>query len=171
MRTPHGGFTDHSLLSGADSIADGRAVARLDFDRDGRTDLALVNANAPRLQLFRNTTNSTGNFVAIRLVGGQRATGPTDPGSANWSNRDGIGARVTIQIAGTSLTRHLQAGEGFASQHSATLLVGLGTAERIELLEVHWPSGRRSRFKDLPVGHLLVVEERKGDQGIAVKRY
>jgi len=171
MRTPNGGFENRSLLSGADSIADGRGVARLDFDRDGRTDLAVINANAPRLQLFRNSTNSSGSFAAVRLVGGQRNTSAEGSSTPSWSNRDGIGARITLKIPGATLTRHLQAGEGFASQHSATLLIGLGTADQIEALEVHWPSGRQSRFEDLPTGHLLVIDERKGDKGIAVKRY
>ena len=47
-------FSDLSGVSGMDSIADGRGFAYLDYDRDGWVDVALVNSNAPQLELFRN---------------------------------------------------------------------------------------------------------------------
>ena len=161
MQRSDGRFEDRSLLSGADSIADGRVVGLLDFNRDGLTDLALVNANAPRFQLFRNETKTESGVVALRLQGGQRA-GPPEPG---WSNRDAIGARVRVQVGDLKLYRHLQAGEGFAAQNSRTLLIGIGSAKIADEVEVLWPSGRRTVLKSVAAGQLLTVDERTGAAG------
>jgi hypothetical protein len=62
-------FAEFSALSSADSVADGRAVAELDWDDDGRLDLLLKNRTAPRLQFFRNQMPGTGHFLAISLAG------------------------------------------------------------------------------------------------------
>ena len=88
-----GSFTELSGVSGVDHPGDGRAFAVLDFDRDGWLDFAVVNANTPRFQLFRNRIGDLpgggpSSMVALRLVGGN-ATAESDP---EWSNRDGYGA-------------------------------------------------------------------------------
>ena len=87
-------FDDLSGISGADSAADGRAFAILDYDRDGWSDLALVNANAPLFQLFRNRIGerASGRMLAIELVGGNDRAQPSE----RWSARDGYGAEVTV---------------------------------------------------------------------------
>jgi len=65
-------YVDVSGISGLDHPGDSRAFAVLDFDRDGWQDLAVVNANAPLFQLFRNRMDERGDagrFVAIRFEG------------------------------------------------------------------------------------------------------
>ena len=97
-------FKDVSGISGLDDIADGRAFTLLDFDRDGWQDVALVNANAPLFELFRNRIGEIdgpggaerARVVALRFVGGNRAAEPAEGLSA----RDGFGARVRLENQG-----------------------------------------------------------------------
>ena len=89
------GFEDRSLTSGADSPADGRGFVLLDYDRDGRTDLAVVNANTPLFNLYRNNIPKAGNSIAVRLVGG---AGPEGGGAEGFAVRDGYGAHVTARL-------------------------------------------------------------------------
>lgn len=169
-------FHDLSSLSGADHLGDGRAVVLWDFDRNGWPDLASVNANAPKLTVHRNEIHrlklNGGSFVAFRLVGGNRRS----ESSTEWSNRDGIGARLEL-TTGDGLQRQLalQAGEGFSAQNSKTLLVGLGAADVVQHLQVHWPSGKRQEWKDLPAGKLVRLFENPADspsgEGAVVEEY
>jgi peroxiredoxin len=148
-------FNDLAGLWGVDDVGDGRGTALLDFDRDGRTDLALMNANAPSFRLYRNELEKSGGFVALRLEGGNREFAPSE----EWSNRDGFGARITASLGGRTLLREAQAGEGFASQNSRTLILGLGAAPQIDRLEVRWPSGRTSELSAIPAATLVTVRE------------
>ena len=157
--------TDHelkdvSLVSGLDSIADGRANAIWDFDRDGYQDIVLVNANNPLLQLFHNQLKSaaptSSNFIAVQLTGGNQTGQPTD----EWSNRDGIGAVVNVQVGDTRLVREARAGEGFASQNSKVMLVGIGDQSEVEV-SVQWPSGKRLDYGTVPAGQLAHCYEDK----------
>ena len=95
-RRAAGRFADISASSGLDFPDDGRAVALVDWDLDGRIDLWTANRNAPRLRLMRNQTNRANRFVAIRL----RGNGTT-------SNRDAIGARVEVVTDGDNKWKHV----------------------------------------------------------------
>ena len=111
-------FYDIGAISNLDHPGDSRAFAILDYDRDGWLDIAMVNANAPLLQLFRNQIGSQadatgkGQALALRFVGGNNDAEP----SASWSNRDGYGAMVTgVQLVRLLLlvyrhTNHLERG-------------------------------------------------------------
>ena len=102
---------DVSLVSGLDSIADGRANAIWDFDRDGFQDIVLINANNPMMQLFHNQLKTgapdSSQFIAVQLTGGNQTGQP----SGEWSNRDGIGAVVRVKAGETVLVREARAGE------------------------------------------------------------
>lgn len=153
-------FADVGGVSGLDDPADGRAAAFLDYDRDGWLDIALTNANAPRLVLFRNRIGSlapvvAGRIVALRFVGGNATPRPA-PG---LSARDGYGARVTVDLGDRTLVREQRAGEGFAAQNSATMVVGVGARDVVPALTVAWLSGRKSTSADIPAGTLLTVYE------------
>lgn len=147
-------FLDVSGLSAADSPADGRAFATLDFDRDGRIDLAVVNANEPLCELFANRSKE-GHFLALRFVGGNDRAAPTSA----WSVRDGYGVQVEVEVGGRTLLREHRAGEGFSAQNSATLIVGLGAHPRADAVRVRWPSGRMQRITDVAAGALLTAYE------------
>ncbi len=155
-------FADISAISGLDSAADGRAFACWDFDRDGWTDIALVNANAPQLGIYRNNMGDlerarggSKGSIALRFAGGNRRALP----SGEWSNADGYGARVVATLSGRRLTREQRAGEGLAAQNSATMVIGIGAEERVERLEVLWPSGIRRSIEAVPVGSLVDAYE------------
>jgi ASPIC and UnbV len=94
--------------------------------------LVINNNNAPP-SLYLNQVKKSGNGVEIKLEGTE-------------SNRDAIGARVRLSIAGKTMTRQVEAGSGFASQVASTLHFGLGGATGIEGVEITWPSGLVQRF-------------------------
>lgn len=151
-------YVEVSGISGLDHPGDSRAFAVLDFDRDGWQDLAVVNANAPLFQLFRNQMGErtdAGRMVALRFEGGNRFAFP----SSQWSTRDGYGARALLEVGGRELLREHRAGEGLAAQNSATLHVGIGNAEVVTRLEIEWPSGRRSDTTAVPAGTLVTAYE------------
>lgn len=131
-------FADVSVVSDANSIADGRSIAAVDWDDDGRVDLFLKNRTAPRVQFFRNQSQAGGAFVSIGLEGVE-------------CNRDAIGARVEVHVDGRVLRKTLYAGDGYLSQSSKRLHFGLGDAERIERLVVRWPGGGADSFENLEV--------------------
>lgn len=171
--------TDHelkdvSLISGLDSIADGRANAIWDFDRDGYQDIVLVNANNPLLQLFHNQLKSANlansKFIAVQLTGGNQSGQPT----TEWSNRDGIGAVVSVDTGDATLIREARAGEGFAAQNSKILLIGIGDQTEANL-SVQWPSGKSLNYGTVPAGKLAHCFEDKSAtfnlSGIELKPY
>src|SRR5207245_2966740 len=142
-----GGFDDVSGAVGVDLDQDGRSFAVFDYDGDGDPDVAVMAARStPQLRLFRNDFKDRGASVAVRLVG-------------RVSNRDAVGARVSVQTDALRRTKIVQAGSGFLSQHSKELLFGLGASRRVVEMTVEWPSGRKQVFSDVPLNHRLVIEE------------
>ncbi len=157
-------FDDVTMISGADHLGDGRSVVLLDFDRDGWTDIASVNTNAPKLVMFRNAMKDAvsgakqNHFVALRFVGGNE----TSNASKEFSNRDGYGVRVVLTCGERGFVEEYRCGEGFSAQNSRTLLIGLGDSKAIEKLTLRWPSGKVQTMTDLPVDRLLTVRENAG---------
>ena len=145
-------FTDIAMAVGADDIKDTRGMAIADFDNDGALDI-ITNTNPgdsgdaskARPALLHNNIGTQRNWLAVELEGTQ-------------SNRDAVGAMVTIETGGEKQLRLLSAGTGFASQNSARLYFGLNDKTQIEALTVRWPSGRVERF------------EKVGDQPFAVRQ-
>lgn len=161
------GFSDESAISGADSIADGRSFAWFDYDRDGWLDMALVNANKPMFQLYRSRMSLTyakhHRFIAVRFSGGNHTPKP----NPEWSAADAYGARVTLDLSGMSLSRTFRCGEGFAAQNSDTLIVGLNDAERVDRLQVLWPSGKTTSIENIEVDQLVTARETPDSEGRA----
>ena len=141
-----GAFDDVSGVTGLDLEQDGRSFAALDLDRDGDPDLAVMAARqAPHLRLFRND-HPARPVIALRLTG-------------TTSNRDAVGARIDVEAGSLRVTRLVQAGSGFLSQHSREVLVGLGDNTRVTSLKVTWPSGATQTFTDLPVNTRFTLTE------------
>ena len=144
-----GKFADVSSVSGIDFPDDGRAVARCDWDLDGDTDLWIANRSGPQVRFLRNDFKTTNRFLTIRLEGKN-------------CNRDAIGARIEVTLAGEKLIQTLRAGEGFLAQSSKWLHFGLGTAEEIGQVVVHWPGGEREVFTELKVNHRYRLVQHSG---------
>lgn len=141
-----GTFADVSGVAGLDFVEDGRAFALADFDRDGRLEVLLKNRNAPQLRMLRNVMQELPASISFCLRGTK-------------SNRDAIGAIVTLHTEVGSQTRQLQAGSGFLSQHSKELFFGLGKAKGPVRASIRWPSGLVQDLHDLPPNHRVWVEE------------
>ena len=153
----HGVFDDVSGAIGLDLDEDGRAFGVLDVDGDGDPDiLSLAPRSAPQLRLFRNDFPSRRASLAVRLVGGAPSPGP---GGTPSSNRDAVGARVTVETDVMRRTKVVHAGSGFLSQHSKELLFGLGASQRVLRLLVEWPDGRRQEFTDVALNQRVRILE------------
>ncbi|MEM7038537.1 MAG: ASPIC/UnbV domain-containing protein [Bacteroidota bacterium] len=149
-------FSDMSGISGLDNIADGRGFALFDYNRDGRQDLAMVNANAPLFNLYRNAIKNHGNVVAVNFEGSHRDALP----SGKKTNRDGFGAMVVAETAGgLTLKREHRCGEGFSAQNSKTMLIGIGKADSVSRLTVRWPSGQVYTLEKIAAGALVTARE------------
>ncbi len=141
-----GTFSDVSSVVGLDFVEDGRSFALADFDHDGRVEVFLKNRNAPQLRLLKNVIEDLPPSISFRLQGTK-------------SNRDAIGAAVTIETPAGRQTRMLQAGSGFLSQHSKDLFFGLGETKGPVRASIRWPSGLVQELHDLPINHRIWIEE------------
>ena len=151
-------FADLSGISGADDIADSRTWAALDYDQDGWTDIALVNANAPLLSLYRNTIGEIkkSNHIKILLVGG--ADGK-DLGKG-LSNKDGVGAVVEVVSGDRLIKRVRKLGDGYAAQNSSTMTIGIGSELTAQSIKVRWPSGKITMSQSpIKAGSMIVMKE------------
>ncbi len=141
-----GTFSDISGVVGLDFLEDGRAFALADFDHDGRQEVFLKNRNGPQLRLLKNVMENLPPSIAFRLRGTK-------------SNRDAIGAVVTVETELGRQLRSVQAGSGFLSQHSKDVFFGLGAAKSPVRASIRWPSGLVQELHDLPINHRVWIEE------------
>ena len=142
----NGTFTEASGTLQIDFRDDARAFVLADLDHDGRLEVIVKNRNAPQVRVLHNVLRSIGNSISFRLRGTR-------------SNRDAIGASITVTLAGTTQTKFVQAGSGFLSQHTKELFFGLGSHEGTIQATVHWPTGLKQTFSELPVGHRIEITE------------
>jgi Flp pilus assembly protein TadD/peroxiredoxin len=142
----NGSFSAVSGVAGLDFVEDSRAFALADLDHDGRLEVVLKNRSAPQLRILRNAMKEIGGSISFRLRGTK-------------SNRDAVGAAVSVEAGGRWQTRYLQAGSGFLSQHSKEIFFGVGAATGTVRATVRWPSGLTQDFAELPVGNRVEIEE------------
>jgi tetratricopeptide (TPR) repeat protein len=122
-----------------------RGLARGDLDNDGRVDLVMTVQGEPLVYLH-NRTEQPGHWVTFRLEG-------------TASNRDGVGARVTITAGGRRQVAQREGGGSYLSAPDGRLHFGLGDAAAVDRVEVRWPSGRVDRWKDLPADAGFLLRE------------
>ena len=164
-------YTDELLqrvdqpLQVATDATTGQQYLLCDYNRDGRTDIASVNTNAPKLVLFRNeVTRAEGNnFIALRLVGGNHS----NQAQHGLSSRDGYGARITLSCGARSFVEEHRCGEGY-SAHTATDHIGAQDEVAIGIDSLAWP------HRQMPppglagywvgLGHVLVAGQRVAHQ-------
>ncbi len=126
----------------------GRGLAYGDFDRDGDLDFLLTTNNGPAY-LFRNDQNSGNRSLRLKLIGTK-------------SNRDAIGANVTLECGGVTQSRMVKSGSSYLSQSELPLTFGLGQREQAERIGIQWPSGRTEEFKNVKAGKSYECVESKG---------
>jgi hypothetical protein len=124
-----------------------RAAASADIDQDGDLDL-LVTTNGGPAVLFRND-GVTNNGLRVKLEGSE-------------SNRNGLGAKVTVTWRGESQSQTLESGAGYLSSSELVLTFGLGSAARVEQVEVVWPSGAVDTIDAVDAGQMITVGEGRG---------
>ena len=129
----------------------GRGAAYGDFDNDGDLDLLITSNNGPA-RLLRNDNGNQNDLLRVKTVGSR-------------SNRDGIGAKVTLKTAkGVKLFSMVKTGSSYCSQSELPLTFGLGQPEegRVLTLEIVWPSGQREILPDVKSNQSITVQEGKG---------
>lgn len=142
-----GTFRDVSLDLGSYFFQEfmGRGVAFGDYDNDGDLDVA-INNMGDRAVLLRNENLDQHNWLEILLVGTQ-------------SNRDGIGARVSVTAGGKNQVAPKESASGYLSTNDPRMHFGLARNEKVERIEVQWPSGAVQVLEDVPANQLLIITE------------
>jgi hypothetical protein len=131
----------------------GRGLACCDYDNDGHMDLAFNNSGESAV-LLHNESKTPYHWLRLELQGTK-------------SNRDAIGARVTIQIGDRRLVRHRKGGGSYLSASDPRLLVGVGAATKVDRVEIRWPSGLVQQVGPLEVdrGYLIVEGDNRPQPG------
>jgi hypothetical protein len=127
----------------------GRGAAYADYDGDGDLDLALTSNNGPAY-LLRNDGGNRNKWLRVRTVGTK-------------SNRDGIGARVTVTLPdGRKPWQVVKTGSSYLSQSEMPLTFGLAQHGKATRVEVAWPSGATDVLNDVVANQAITFEEGKG---------
>jgi len=152
----NGHFADVSLQAGpgiSDPVA-ARGCAFGDFDNDGNVDV-VVNTVNDYPQLLHSSSRLGNNWIKVRTIGTK-------------SNRSGIGARLTCVTHPPGETKphqqidEVRSGGSYMSQNDLRIHFGLGKAEKVDLLEIRWPSGHVDALKDVKANQLVFVKEGEG---------
>jgi enediyne biosynthesis protein E4 len=126
----------------------GRGAAIGDYDNDGDLDIAIAVINGPPV-LLQNRGGDAAHWLSVKLVGSQ-------------SNRDAIGARVTVGVSGRSLMEEVHSGGSYLSQSDLRVHFGLGHESRLDTMDIAWPSGRKERVGPLDADQFVTIKEGSG---------
>lgn len=149
-------FTDVAMAVGVDDVGDSRGIATADFDNDGDLDIVINHNPGDRTdlgrlpaKLYRNDLGHRRTWIAVELQGKE-------------SNRDGVGAKITVTDRAGKQYRVRKAGCGYASQHTARMYFGLDAAKEVSIVSVAWPSGRVDTWHDIGANQLVRFVEGEG---------
>ena len=153
-------FSDLSASAGPGitTPASARGLAVGDLWNDGRVSVVISNMSA-RPSLLINDVRSSHHWIAIKTVGTK-------------SNRDGIGARITVKTGKRNLVDEVRSGSSYDSNSDMRVHFGLGASTKIEELKIRWPSGLVERFDNLHVDTIQTLKEGSGvaTQGTELKQ-
>jgi enediyne biosynthesis protein E4 len=113
----------------------GRSLAIGDFDNDGDADAVVTTLNGTPV-LLRNNIGHDNSWIGFSLQG-------------TVSNRDAIGAKITVSSAGRMLTHWLVGGGSYLASHDRRVLVGLGPGVKPVNVDIRWPTGTVQHLSDL----------------------
>ena len=146
-----GSFTEAGAVLGLNLLDDSRSFALTDLDQDGRVEIVVKSRTSPQVRILKNRMSPLPPSIRFALQGSR-------------SNRDAIGAVVELTTTKGRQRRTVAAGAGFLAQHSKVLSFGLeqhgqhNKAEAITAI-VHWPSGAKQQFGNLPADHTIKIVE------------
>ena len=123
----------------------GRGAAFGDYDNDGDIDIVISNNNGPAIVL-RNERGNQKGWIGLALRGKK-------------SNRDALGARIQVRAGGRRQFREVRMASSYLSQSDVRVHFGLGRTERLDSLEVQWPSGLNQVFQNIPANQYLSLQE------------
>ena len=146
----NGTFADVSTVSGPafQRKASSRGLAVGDLWNDGRISAVITNMNAP-ISLLANEHKNLNHWIAFRTVGTK-------------SNRDGIGARITVSAGNRLLVDEVRSGSSYNSNSDMRVHFGLGTVAKVDSVQINWPSGRLEQFNSVRVDTINTVKEGDG---------
>lgn len=144
------GFRNISAQAGAvfSRSFSGRGMAVGDFDNDGRIDV-LISNNGEAPLLLHNDGGATNNWLGLQLV-------------ATKSNPAAVGVNLTWQAGGVKRSRLKTSGGSYLASHDPREVLGLGTASKIEMVEIRWPSGKVDKLMNPPINTYVKVVEGEG---------
>jgi hypothetical protein len=150
----NGTFTDVSAEAGSGILAatSARGLAIGDLWNNGQLSAVISNMNA-HPGLLVNQVRSTNHWIAFRAVGTK-------------SNRDGIGARISVSAGGRTRVDEVRSGSSYSSNSDMRVHFGLGHTTEIDFAEVRWPSGLVEHFA---VPSVDSIQDLKEGSGIAVR--
>jgi len=147
MNNGRGRFEDVSDQCG-DGLApklSSRGAAFGDLDNDGDVDVVVLNSRQ-RPTILRNDSPQANHWLQVRLRGTK-------------TNRDGIGARVTVVAGDLTQIDEVHSGRGYQSDYGKRLCFGLGTRERVDRIEVRWIGGGLDVVRDVRADRLVTITE------------
>ncbi len=145
-----GGFADVSSRAGPGLTVkkSSRGAACGDLDGDGDADI-VINDIDERVTILENAGKPKAHWLAVKLQGTR-------------SNRDGIGAVVTVAAGEHFQRRRIGSGSSYASQGEVIARFGLGPRQEVRELRVRWPSGLEETFPVPRIDRVLKVIEEQG---------
>jgi len=147
-----GKFADVSESAGPGLLErhSARGAAFGDYDNDGTIEVLVNNQNEPPTLLkqtgLKQAVQPPNHWILLRLSGTR-------------SNRSGLGAKVRLTAGGRTQFDEVRSGGSYLSNNDLRLHFGLGTAQRVDRIEVEWPSGVRQTLRDVAADRVVTIEE------------
>jgi hypothetical protein len=135
--------------SGLAVVIPARGAAFGDLFNDGHIDVVLNNMDTTPT-LLRNVVKNENHWITFRLVGSGK------------SPKDAIGAKLFVTAGGARQRGDVFSGGSYASSSDQRLHFGLGSATKVDKVEIHWPSGAKEEIAVPQIDHIYTVVEGKG---------
>jgi hypothetical protein len=155
MNDGAGRLVDVAQMVGVTDRHDGRSVAFADVSNRGVLDVVVANQRGPLL-LYRNDVAPGRGWIDFDLEGSCR---PETPAGERCSNRDAIGAQVTLYWQGQQQVQEVLGNSGFCAQNQRRLHFGLGAAVAVERAVVRWPSGKMQEIAHPAINQVHLLRE------------